>query len=86
MEIILEAILNAVLEFIIEPLLAIVGYLLLTLLVYVVGLPLLCLVCTPVVLIAACFGPGIYGDKVVSGYKGIMKVAINHGGFVGPLH
>ena len=63
---------TALCELIIGPLFALLGHLLLGLLLYVVGVPFLCLFCTPVVLVCACFGPGEYPKKVVAGYKGVL--------------
>lgn len=71
----MEAFFEAVLGAILEPLLAVVGEVLLTLLAYAVGVPLVFVFCTPVVLVMACFGPGAYSDKVFSGYKGIWTAA-----------
>ena len=72
MEAIFEPLLEALCELIFGPLLALLGHLLLSVLLYIVSIPLVCLLCTPFVLVCAYFGPGTYAEKVVAGYKGVL--------------
>ena len=47
------------------------GEILLRLMLYALAFPLLCLVCTPFVLIDACFGKGRYFENAAADYRAI---------------
>jgi hypothetical protein len=55
----MEAILLAVLEAFGELFFGVIAHIVLSPLVLLIALPLSCLLCTPVVLVSACFGPGL---------------------------
>ena len=65
-----------------EALLSIVVHMLLSLLLYLVAVPVSCVLFTPGVLSGAVVGAGHYADKVVAGYRGICGGVLQAGCWV----
>jgi hypothetical protein len=73
----MRPIFESILEAVVEPVLAGLGRVVGFVAIYVLGVPAMCLLATPLVLINALFGEGRYFQKVGAGYKGVCAALIS---------